>query len=115
MKLAEQSTATVYTIGIYDADDHDRNPKVLKELARLTGGEFYAPNDTRELQEIWQRVAGGIRHQYTIGYFSTNPSHNGSFRDVKDGQKIRTASIWKPAPVPGMSTEMMLSSVYAIS
>jgi Ca-activated chloride channel family protein len=83
VRLAEQSTATIYTIGIFDDTDRDRNPGVLKRLAKLTGGEAYMPRDSGQLETIWQRIAGGIRHQYTIGYFSTNPSRDGTFRDVK--------------------------------
>src|SRR5205085_958520 len=39
LRTAEQSSATIYTIGIYDEYNHDRNPKVLRELAKITGGE----------------------------------------------------------------------------
>jgi Ca-activated chloride channel family protein len=81
--MAEQSSATIYTIGFYDANDRDRNPKVLHELAKSTGGESYVPHSTYEMSEIWSRIAGGIRSQYTIGWLSTNPARDGTFRNVK--------------------------------
>jgi hypothetical protein len=37
--MAAQSGALVYTIGIFDEDGPDRNPGVLRGLARATGGE----------------------------------------------------------------------------
>jgi VWFA-related protein len=83
LQLAAKSSATIYTIGIYDLYNTDRNPKVLRQLAKVSGGEAYILRNPEELKEIWQRVAGGIRTQYTIGYVSTNPVHDGSFRDVK--------------------------------
>ena len=38
---ARQSNAAIYTIGLYDPEDSDRNPGVLKSLARTTGGERF--------------------------------------------------------------------------
>ena len=43
LKMAEQSSALVYTIGIFDEENRDRNPKVLRRLARATGGEAFFP------------------------------------------------------------------------
>lgn len=83
LHLAEQSSATIYTIGIYDPDQKDRNPKVLRRLAKATGGEAYFPRRPADLREVWPRIAGAIRGQYTIGYRSSNPVHDGSFRKVK--------------------------------
>src|SRR5262249_39192900 len=38
---ARQSNVSIYTIGVYDANDADKNPGVLKALARTTGGERF--------------------------------------------------------------------------
>lgn len=81
--MAEKSSATIYTIGIYDDNDPDKNPKVLRQLAKLSGGEAYLPRSTYQLSEVWRSIAGGIRSQYTIGYLSTNAAHDGTFRNVK--------------------------------
>jgi Ca-activated chloride channel homolog len=83
LRLAGQSTATIYTIGIYDPLDRDRNPKVLRQLSKLTGGEFYAPRSSSQLEDIWHQIAAGIRSQYTIGYFSKKPAHDDTFRKIK--------------------------------
>jgi Ca-activated chloride channel homolog len=83
LKMAQQSSATIYTIGIYDINERDRNIKVLKEIAKTTGGEAYIPRTTTQLADIWHRIAGGIRSQYTLGYVSTNSNRDGAFRTVK--------------------------------
>jgi Ca-activated chloride channel family protein len=70
LKMAEQSSALVYTIGIFDEDDPDRNADVLRHLARATGGEAYFPGQIHEVVEICERIAQDIRTQYTIGYIS---------------------------------------------
>jgi VWFA-related protein len=98
IRLIQSSTATIYAIGIYDVFAKDKNPGVVKDIARAGGGESYFPSNLSDLPDIWVRIANGIRGQYTLGYFSTNPSHDGKFRNVKitatdkDGRalKVRT-------------------------
>ena len=81
--MAEQSSATIYSVGIYDPFGKDRNPGVLKKLAKLTGGEAFFPHQASDLQNIWPRIAGSIRGQYTIGYLSDNNARDGAYRKVK--------------------------------
>jgi len=83
LKMAEQSSATIYCIGIYDPVQKDRNPTVLKRIAKVTGGQSYFPSTLEDLRTVWPRIAGAIRGQYTIGYISSNQTHDGSFRKVK--------------------------------
>ena len=83
MKLAGQSSAVIYTIGVFDEDDEDRNPGVLKRLAHATGGEAFLPKQLSEVAPICERIARDIRHQYTIGYVPTNLTRNGAFRAVR--------------------------------
>src|SRR5438309_1543133 len=83
LRKAQQSSATIYCIGIYDPFAKDKNPGVLKKIAKVTGGESYFPTTSSDLHEVWPRIAGTIRGQYTIGYVSTNPVRDGSYRSVK--------------------------------
>jgi Ca-activated chloride channel family protein len=90
IKAAEESNATIYTIGVFSADDlkndkkmvrHSR--KVLTELAESTGGEAYFPANLDDVTPICEQVAHEIRNQYTIGYYPTNSSRDGTFRSVQ--------------------------------
>jgi len=83
MTLAMKSDAMIYTIGIFDMDDIDRNPHVLKELAKATGGDAFFPESTKDVLEICQRIAFEIRNQYTITYVSSNKKQDGSHRSIK--------------------------------
>jgi Ca-activated chloride channel homolog len=83
LRMAQQSSATIYCIGIYDPFAKDKNPGVLKKIAKVTGGESYFPTNSSDLQEIWRRIAGSIRAQYTIAYISSNAARDGSYRIVK--------------------------------
>jgi VWFA-related protein len=83
MKLAGQSSAVIYTVGIYDENDPTRNLGMLKRLAQATGGEAFFPGQTGELVAICERIARDIRHQYTIGYVPTNLTRNGAYHAIR--------------------------------
>ena len=83
MKLAERSSAIIYTVGIFDEGDPDRNPGVLRRLAQATGGEAFFPDELGEVASICGRIARDIRHQYTIGYVPGNPARDGVYRAIQ--------------------------------
>ncbi len=82
LKLAEQSNATIYTIGIFEAEDADKNPRVLSRLAKETGGESFFPHELGETVEICERIARDIRGQYTIGYLSSK-NKDGAYHRIR--------------------------------
>lgn len=82
MTMTRQSDAVIYTIGIFDAQDEDRNPHVLRQLARDTGGETFLPESLKDLAPICERIAHDIRNQYTLTYVPTNRKRDGTFRVV---------------------------------
>jgi Ca-activated chloride channel homolog len=100
LKMTEQSSALMYTIGIFDDEDEDKNPAVLRRLARATGGEAFFPSQLDEVVEICERIARDIRHQYTIGYVSSSTARPEAWRAVrvvaraagKDKLSVRTRS-----------------------
>ena len=89
---ARQSNVTIYTIGLFDADDADRNPGVLKSLAQTTGGERFLPDTPARLMQACQHIAREIRSGYTIGYLP--PDRDGAYHRVRvdvrppDGRRI---------------------------
>jgi Ca-activated chloride channel family protein len=83
LKTAEQSSTLVYTIGIFDEDDEDRNPDVLSRLARATGGDAFFPSRNTEVVAICEGIARDIRNQYTIGYVSSNTARAGAWRSIR--------------------------------
>jgi len=83
MKLAERSSAIIYTVGVFDEDDPDRNPGVLKRLAQATGGEAFFPGQLSEVVAVCGGIARDIRHQYTIGYVPSNPARDGAYHAIR--------------------------------
>ena len=58
----------IYTICLADASDREAKPRLLRELARITGGESFEPRSNDEITPILERIARDIRSSYTIGY-----------------------------------------------
>ena len=83
MKLAGQSSAVIYTIGIFDEDDGDQNPGMLRRLAQVTGGEAFLVGQVSEIVAISKRIARDIRHQYTIGYAPANVTRDGTSHAIR--------------------------------
>ena len=112
MAMAGQSDAIIYTLGTFEQDDPDRNPGVLKRLARATGGEAFLPGSVQHVVPICERIARDIRNQYTIAYIPTNRKQDGTYRaiQVKAGTPdrerlfVRTRAgyyaLVKPHPLP---------------
>lgn len=97
LEMARRSSATIYTIGVYDETNRDRNPRVLRQIAGVTGGRAYFPRALTDLSQVWRDIAGGIRSQYTLGYQSTNSARDGTFRKVaitatRDGGRLRVST-----------------------
>lgn len=83
LRRAQQSSALIYTVGLFDAADEDRNPSVLRRLASASGGEAYFPAASSELAGVCKRIAEDIRNQYTIGYVSTSEAKPGTYRSIR--------------------------------
>lgn len=75
------SLVTIYTVGIFDEEDPERNPAVLRKLAQVSGGAAYFPHTLDEVVPVCQQIAKDIRERYTIGYIP--PSEGKPMRHVK--------------------------------
>lgn len=91
MDAVESTVSTIYTIGIFDEDDPDRNPGVLKRLAQVSGGEVYFPASLEGIVPVCKQIAKDIRTRYTIGYI---PS-------VENGKGLRHIKVSVSAPDRG--------------
>jgi Ca-activated chloride channel family protein len=111
--LAGRSTAIIYTIGLFDLDDPDRNPGVLHRLAQATGGEAFLPEQLDEITGICDRIAREIRNQYTIGYVPTAAARSGAYRTIRVAAhaagrgklSVRTRTGYITADEPGAGTK----------
>lgn len=83
MATARQSDAIIYTIGLFNVEDPDKNPHVLEQLAKDTGGEAFLPESLSEVVPICEQIARDIRNQYTLAYVPTNRKQDGAYRNIQ--------------------------------
>ncbi len=82
MSMVNQSNALVYTIGIFDVSDEDKNPHVLKQLSSASGGESFSPQSLPEILPICEQIAHDVRSQYTITFAPVNKTQDGAYRSI---------------------------------
>ena len=84
----KESDVVIYSVGILGAKDNSslvglQGQSYLDELANVTGGKSFYPNSAVEMDEIFERIALELRHQYSIGYVPSDFEPNGEWRKVK--------------------------------
>ena len=55
----------------------------LDEISSVTGGKAFYPQTDVEMDEIFERIALELRHQYSIGYIPKDFKPDGKWRKVK--------------------------------
>ena len=55
----------------------------LRQLAEATGGQAFFPSTMKDVEGAYERIVSQIRAQYSLGYTSTNPRLDGSWRRVE--------------------------------
>ena len=71
--------ATVFAVGLGPNIDRE----VLGQLARVSGGEAYFPQDVTTLPDDFHRIIETLRRRYIISYTSTNSEPDGAWRKVE--------------------------------
>jgi len=82
LRMAQAANVVIYTVGLFDENAADQNPKVLKKFAADTGAQVYFPMSPTEVVSVCKEIAADIRHQYTLGYSPPNPE-GGGYRPVR--------------------------------
>ncbi|MBA3632426.1 MAG: VWA domain-containing protein [Acidobacteria bacterium] len=87
-RLLKESDVVVYAVGILDGSDSSsmtgmQGQAFLDELTSVTGGKAFYPQTNVELDEIFERIALELRHQYSIGYTPKGFEPDGKWHKVK--------------------------------
>jgi Ca-activated chloride channel homolog len=87
-RLMRESDVVTYTIGIIGKGDSAsalgmQGQAFLDEISSVTGGKSFYPESDVEMDEIFERIAIELRHQYTIGYIPKDFTPDGKWRKVK--------------------------------
>jgi Ca-activated chloride channel family protein len=86
IQATQQNGVIIYAIGLL-SDNEPREAehakRALDALTLATGGQVWYPNDLAEVDGIAREVAHEIRHQYILGYTSSNEALDGTFRRIR--------------------------------
>lgn len=83
LDAAAASDALIYTIAKRTNAGGDRgDPKVMRQLADVSGGLAYFPDTEREVVTSFDTIAGNIRRGYSIGYVPATPG-DGQYHRLK--------------------------------
>lgn len=87
-RLLKESDVVGYAVGIISGSDQNsqlgiQGQAFLDEICGVTGGKAFYPQTDVELDEIFERIALELRHQYSIGYIPKDFQPNGKWRKVK--------------------------------
>ena len=87
-RLLKESDVVAYSIGIQGRNDAAsevglQGQAFLDEISGVTGGKSFYPESDVERDEIFERIALELRHQYSIGYTPKDFVPNGKWRKVK--------------------------------
>ena len=111
--MAKQSTAIIYAIGIFDEQDGDQNPAVLRRFAKETGGEAFFPESSRDIASICEGIARDIRNQYTLTYVPTIASQDGKYRAIEVKASARSRGRLSVRTRAGYSVPLTLPAAAA--
>jgi Ca-activated chloride channel family protein len=91
LKSVHDSDATIYTVALDDPLIRDGNPKLMRQIARATGGESYRPRRIADMADAFERISKDIRNAYTLAYAPTKGA-DGTTR------RRRTVKVYVRAP-----------------
>lgn len=68
--LAQQESEKSGFFGVLKKIKKETVSKSVIDVAEATGGKAYFPNDTKELQQVFEEIAYELRNQYRLSYIS---------------------------------------------
>jgi VWFA-related protein len=81
---AAQRTDTVVHILLIGDPVHFRvDDGTARKITDETGGRTIIVNNEKKLEDAFQQISEELRSQYTLGYTSTNPNRDGTYRKIK--------------------------------
>ncbi len=87
-RLMKEADVTVYAVGIMDGRDAGsitgmQGQAFLDELTSVTGGKAFYPQTDVEMDEIFERIALELRHQYSVGFTPKDFTPDGKWHKTK--------------------------------
>jgi Ca-activated chloride channel family protein len=85
-RLVKESDVIIYAIGIEEERDGtlaSDGQSILDDIAAMSGGKAFFPQNSAEMDDVFENIALELRHQYVIGYRPPNFNANGKWHHLK--------------------------------
>ena len=88
LELAKRSETAIYAIGIRSKEPagfgkgSGQADFALRQLTTQTGGRVFFPTSVDELRSIYALIEQELSSQYLVGYTSSNPKRDGTWRRI---------------------------------
>jgi VWFA-related protein len=82
IEAAERTNAAVHILLVHDPG-YGWRPDVAHKIADQTGGRVIEVSSEKHLQQAFDQISEELRTEYTLGYYPTNASRDGTFRKIK--------------------------------
>jgi VWFA-related protein len=92
IEAAQRSDAIIYSIYYVDRAFYAQagvwgggggGERDLRKMSEETGGHVFTVDRKHPLNEVFNEIQEELRNQYSIGYESTNPTRDGTFRHIQ--------------------------------
>jgi Ca-activated chloride channel homolog len=86
LEMLRASDVIVYGIGFLQHQPtsvRNQQKMRLQQLADLTGGQTFFPTSIKGLGEVFDQIVAQVRAQYSLGFISSNTTHDGAWRKVE--------------------------------
>jgi Ca-activated chloride channel family protein len=82
-RLQKEKGLTLYAVGLTGGELQESGRQALQQLAQVTGGVAYFPNDLDQVASVTRTIAHDIRSQYIIAYKPQDQSSKPNAKSVK--------------------------------
>jgi Ca-activated chloride channel family protein len=84
----KETGVMLYSIGLFSGDDPgsalgQEGKAVMNELSSISGGVAVFPDSEKKIGEVFDRLAGELRHQYLLGFKPSKDKANGKWHQIK--------------------------------
>jgi VWFA-related protein len=84
VEAAQRADAVIHVILITDyGETSGYGPGVAARMTSDTGGRVINVRNNNGLEKAFDEISEELRSQYVLGYYPSNPKHDGTFRSIK--------------------------------
>lgn len=87
-QLVRETDAQIYSIGIITPEsllvqpEEIAGPSLMENISHQSGGRLFRIHRSHDLPPAISKISVALRHQYILGYYSSDTRHDGKYRRV---------------------------------